>query len=270
MDVRVLKEREISVLRPHLGDELFSSLGRRRHACAALPDGGLFVMVRAPETGKPVHIFLGDALLLMVTDDQRSGHLVRELKSATPLEALHDFLEALTGDDAEKLERIEDTVTELEDELLTSKRPVKGIGSRIVALRRKLLSMKRHYEQFALVAGELADDLAGALPPEQFRRFQALRRHAEWLLAFVLHLRDYVTQVREAYQAQIDIEQNQIMKIFTVLTAVFLPLSLIVGWYGMNFEMPEYRWELGYAFVILLSAAVCVFCIWFFRRKRWF
>ncbi|OPZ67365.1 MAG: Magnesium transport protein CorA [Firmicutes bacterium ADurb.Bin467] len=130
--------------------------------------------------------------------------------------------------------------------------------------------MKRHYEQFALVAGELADDLAGALPPEQFRRFQALRRHAEWLLAFVLHLRDYVTQVREAYQAQIDIEQNQIMKIFTVLTAVFLPLSLIVGWYGMNFEMPEYRWELGYAFVILLSAAVCVFCIWFFRRKRWF
>ena len=40
----------------------------------------------------------------------------------------------------------------------------------------------------------------------------------------MLHLRDYVTQVREAYQAQIDIEQNKIMKIFTVLTAVFLPL----------------------------------------------
>ena len=54
--------------------------------------------------------------------------------------------------------------------------------------------------------------------------------------------------MREAYQAQLDYEQNQLMKAFTVLTAIFLPLSLIARWYGMNFSMPEYQWALGYPF----------------------
>ena len=67
-----------------------------------------------------------------------------------------------------------------------------------------------------------------------------------------------------------DIEQNEIMKIFTVLSAVFLPLTLIAGWYGMNFSMPEYGWALGYPMVIVLSIAVCTACILFFRRKKWF
>ena len=69
-------------------------------------------------------------------------------------------------------------------------------------------------------------------------------------IAGVLNLRDYVTQVREAYQAQIDINLNKVMKIFTVITSIFLPLTLIVGWYGMNLKMPEYSWVYGYPFVI--------------------
>jgi magnesium transporter len=76
--------------------------------------------------------------------------------------------------------------------------------------------------------------------------------------------------VREAYQAQVDIEQNQIMKTFTVITAVFFPLSLIAGWYGMNFQMPEFGWRLGYPYVIALSAAVCAVCVICFKLKKWF
>ena len=90
------------------------------------------------------------------------------------------------------------------------------------------------------------------------------------LEAAVAHLRECTTQIREAYQAQIDIEQNQIMKIFTVLTAVFMPLSLIVGWYGMNFQMPEYRWSFGYPLVILFSIVVCSVTAWIFKRKNWY
>ena len=55
-----------------------------------------------------------------------------------------------------------------------------------------------------------------------------------------------------------------------LLSAVFLPLTLIAGWYGMNFSMPEYGWALGYPMVIVLSIAVCTACILFFRRKKWF
>ena len=86
----------------------------------------------------------------------------------------------------------------------------------------------------------------------------------------VLHLLDYVTQVREAYQAEVDLNLNQTMKLFTVLAAVFLPLTLIVGWYGMNFDMPEYRWAWGYPVVIAVSVIVVVACILYFKRKKWF
>ncbi len=86
----------------------------------------------------------------------------------------------------------------------------------------------------------------------------------------MLHLLDYVTQVREAYQAEVDLNLNQTMKLFTVLAAVFLPLTLIVGWYGMNFDMPEYHWAWGYPVVIVVSILMVVACILYFKRKKWF
>ena len=76
--------------------------------------------------------------------------------------------------------------------------------------------------------------------------------------------------VREAYQSQIDIEQNNIMKVFTVVTSIFLPLSLIAAWYGMNFALPEYQWAYGYPFVVSLSVGLVVGLLIFFRKKKWF
>ena len=59
------------------------------------------------------------------------------------------------------------------------------------------------------------------------------------------------------------------MKVLTVVTTVFLPLSLIAGWYGMNFaNMPELHWSFGYPLVILFSALVVGVCIWIFRKKK--
>jgi magnesium transporter len=68
----------------------------------------------------------------------------------------------------------------------------------------------------------------------------------------------------------LDIRLNNIMKIFTVLSAVFLPLTLITGWYGMNFTaMPELTWRYGYLYVLILAAAVALICIGIFKRRHW-
>ena len=78
-------------------------------------------------------------------------------------------------------------------------------------------------------------------------------------------------QLVEAYQAQIDIEQNNLMKIFTVITAIFLPLTLMVGWYGMNFK---YMYELDsvyrYPVFIICSIIVCIVLIIYFKKRHWF
>ncbi|MBE6822571.1 MAG: hypothetical protein E7518_05645 [Ruminococcaceae bacterium] len=85
----------------------------------------------------------------------------------------------------------------------------------------------------------------------------------------VLNLRDYITQVREAYLSQVDIKLNEIMKLFTVVTGIFLPLTLLVGWYGMNFKnMPELDWPYGYGCAILLSAFFVALSVFYFRKRK--
>lgn len=101
--------------------------------------------------------------------------------------------------------------------------------------------------------------------------FNILHNRVDRCHAAVLNLQDHVTQMREAYQAQIDIEQNELMKIFTLITALFLPLTLMVGWYGMNFtHMPELGSSWGYPVFIIVSGTVSVALLLYFKKKRWF
>ena len=113
---------------------------------------------------------------------------------------------------------------------------------------------------------ENAEDLLG---PESAQRMGHFGRRVESLRAESQMLREYASQIASEYQAQIDIGQNRIMKVLTVVTTLCLPLSLIAGWYGMNFaHMPELQWAYGYPAVILVSAGILLGSIWYFRRKN--
>jgi len=83
-------------------------------------------------------------------------------------------------------------------------------------------------------------------------------------------LSDYTMQLRDQYKAQLDIKQNRIMTILTVVTTIFMPLTLIVGWYGMNFRyMPELEWRWGYPVIIVVSLLIAIGCLLFFKKKKW-
>lgn len=67
-----------------------------------------------------------------------------------------------------------------------------------------------------------------------------------------------------------NIEQNQVIKIFTVVTVVFMPPTLIASIYGMNFNfMPELQWKLGYPFAVALMILSSLGFLWYFKRKKW-
>ena len=84
-------------------------------------------------------------------------------------------------------------------------------------------------------------------------------------------LRSEVEHLQDAYSSYLDIRMNSTMKIFTVLTSIFFPLTIIVGWYGMNFQfMPEFTWRYGYLYVILLSAVVVALFAFLGKRRKWF
>lgn len=189
------------------------------------------------------------------------------LKNLSLGRILYLFLDKLTINDKPVLETIEQEIADLEERLITDKA---NISREIILLRRRLLALKRYYEQLLDIAEEIEQNENDFLDKKILRYFRMITSRIDRLYHDVLNLRDYVTQVREAYQAQIDIDLNSIMKFFTVITSIFLPLTLIVGWYGMNVKMPEYDWEYGYIFVIAISIAAAAFTIAYFKKKKWF
>ena len=102
---------------------------------------------------------------------------------------------------------------------------------------------------------------------KQLKYFGTLSNRADRLMGRTAHLLEYAQQVRDLYQAQVDAKQNSNMQFLTVLSTIFFPLTLITGWYGMNFEnMPELK--NGYPGVIALSLIVIVVCILIFKKKK--
>ena len=135
----------------------------------------------------------------------------------------------------------------------------------------RLLDLKRYYEQLSSIFDELSANDNGRLTKESVQRFEILSNRVERFRSVTLNLQEYVSQMREAYQSQIDIEQNELMKLFTVVTVIFQPLTLLVGWYGMNFSgMPELAWKYGYPVFIIVSAVIVLILILYFKKKKWF
>ena len=83
--------------------------------------------------------------------------------------------------------------------------------------------------------------------------------------------RDLLAGVRDYQQAKIANDQNDVMKRLTVIAALLLPPTFIVGVYGQNFvDIPELRWHYGYAFSWGVIVGSTLLQLWWFRRKRWF
>ncbi len=275
--IQILPIEENAPFQQLLGKELFERQHSSKQICIPLENGGFFLAfnfcdVRSPEKRDPrITVYCDGEKLILAGAHTRCGKVLSALPEQQPLfSTLAVFFIELTAGDVEELDRMENKINEMENRLMLSVRPEKEISNRIVSIRSNLLRMKRYYDQLSMVLERLIDNENAALTPSLINRFSILNRRVEHLSDTVTHLRECVTQVREAYQAQIDIEQNQVMKIFTVITAVFLPLTLIVGWYGMNFQIPEYQWHWGYFYVIVLSIAVMGVSLWMIVRKKWF
>jgi magnesium transporter len=83
-------------------------------------------------------------------------------------------------------------------------------------------------------------------------------------------LRNWITELIEIHRANVNENTNRVMKTLTIFSAIFLPLTFIVGVYGMNFEyMPELGWKWGYPAILSLMAVMAAGGIFFMRRKKW-
>ncbi len=181
---------------------------------------------------------------------------------------LYDFLEQIVDNDLSIMEHYEEELNRIEDLILSSQGQSDLV--RVNEIRSDIRELLVHYEQIIDMTQELEENENGFFSEENLRYIHLFmnlmaRRHDS-----AVSLRDHTMQVRDLYNAQLEVRQNRIMTLLTVVTTIFMPLTLVAGWYGMNFRyMPELEWRFGYPLVIAVSIGIIVFCLALFKKKKW-
>lgn len=238
-----------------------------------------FARVEAPGDGHSfahtgeVYIYIkADILLIVIENAPHAEKILHQLSVGGGFKGfdhiLINFFEKLIADDCSKTDALEQEISKLESSVLDLRG--NNYVKHITSLRKRILVLTRYYEQLLDVLDDLLQNENEFLSETALRYFGIFESKTERRYRSILNLRDYLTQVREAYQAEVDIGLNSIMKIFTVLTAIFLPLTLLVGWYGMNLKMPEFGWDYAYPTVIVLSIVIVLLSLAIFKKKKWF
>ncbi len=181
---------------------------------------------------------------------------------------IFNFLERFITEDNSLLAEIEADISAHEDKI-NERNLSKDFNYQITEIRKKLILLDNYYQQFVAIGEELEENALDIFEEENLHYFGIFSSRATRLSNNTRMLQEYSIHIRESYHAQLDNDMNQTMKVFTVVTTVFLPLTLIVGWYGMNFTtMPELTWRYGYLYVTLLSIIIAILCYLFFKKKK--
>ncbi len=214
-------------------------------------------------------------LIVIIRDEDHSidgvlqGAIQRFSPEVTTLEKLiYGFLDGMVAMDSKLLEQKEFVIEAMEEDIHDGEIEREFIGS-ILGFKKEVTILRNYYEQLLEISELLTENENQMFCNTELRYFQLFTAKVERLRNYCLELKENLVQVREAYSSTLDYSINSVMKMFTVVTTIFQPLTLITGWYGMNFiGMPELTWRYGYLMVIILSVVVVCFCLWWFRRKR--
>jgi len=180
---------------------------------------------------------------------------------------LFDFLEQIVSDDTSILEKYEKELDGMDERL---NQGVDFELERLNEIRCDLRDIRTHYDRLIDLVQELEENENNFFKSEDIRYFKLFSNRVSRLFDTVTSLREYTAQIRDTYHSKLDVKQNRIMTVLTVVTTIFMPLTLITGWYGMNFRyMPELDSPWGYPIVILVSLIIAVGCLIFFKKKKW-
>ena len=196
-------------------------------------------------------------------------HVLEHLRQKATLEkVIFGVMESLLSEGPAILEDTELKILNMEESIVNEKLD-KDLNKDIFKLRNKLTVLKTYFDQLVDLGETLQENENLLFVEDNLRYFKIFTDKANRLSINTQTLCDNLIHVREALDAALNYSMNVTMRIFTVISAIFLPLTLIVGWYGMNFtNMPELTWKYGYAFVIILSIAVFIGSLICFRHKK--
>jgi magnesium transporter len=166
------------------------------------------------------------------------------------------------------VERIGSRLEDLEDRLLEN--TAGNFLPELHNIKRELLFMRTNIWPLRPLMDELKAASSLLLGSEIRHYWDDVRDHVLNVVEMIETLRDMGAGNLEVYLSTIQYRQNDVMKVLTIIATIFLPLTFLVGVWGMNFQhMPEIPWKWGYAAAWAVMIGITVGMLWWFRRKRW-
>lgn len=265
--------------------------GRGQRPKLDVYDNGLFLTLSRPAVAgnEVIHteysLFLGRGFVLSVYegDDAPLTPLEARLDAARsrPHARGADYIAYATADFVVDhafpvLETLGDRLEEIEATLL--EQPHNGLLRELHALRRGLLLVRRNLWPAREAIARLTRDDSPYICAELRPFWQDVHDHLIQLLELTESYRELATGLLELYLSAQNRQLNEVMRLLTVISTIFIPLTFLVGVYGMNFTvnatsrfaMPELYWDYGYPVLWLVMIGVGGGMAWYFRRRGWF
>ncbi|MCO5787590.1 magnesium and cobalt transport protein CorA [Pseudomonas sp. G11-1] len=200
-----------------------------------------------------------------VRERLRAGRRIRFMRTDYLAYAL---LDAVVDHYFEMLEYIGEQVEALEDQLIDAPGP--DTLARIHHYKREMLLLRKSIWPLREVLSRLSRDESTLISEETRLYLRDVYDHAIHVMDSIDTIRELLVSMLDLYLSSISKRMNEIMKVLTIFATLFMPLTFIVGVYGMNFDvMPELRWRWGYPAVMALMLVIVVGLLVFFRRRRW-
>lgn len=218
-------------------------------------------------------IYITGQRIIILDDDGEARDAASKLATGTlrrnysPGRFIYDFLMLFIDDDFLFLEKIERDIAVIEEDVLEGR--AEKFSYRMLYLKKLISRFYHYYIQLKVAAEEFSANENGFFSENDIKAFNMFQNKMEQLADETQMLREYAMQVQDVYQSEIEIKQNDVMKILTIVTTIFLPLTLIAGWYGMNFEhMPEIKYQYSYPVTIAASIIIVAASLYYFKKKK--
>jgi magnesium transporter len=182
---------------------------------------------------------------------------------------LHALLDLIVDNYFLVLEKLAERIEDIEDELID--KPTTATVHAIYLQKREMLFLHKAVWPLREVVSGLQRRDSQLIQDAAVIYLRDLYDHTVQVLDTMETLRDMLSGMLDIYLSSVSNRLNEVMKVLTIIATIFMPLSFIVGLYGMNFKnMPEYDWRYGYPGVLLLMVLIVGGMLVYFRKKRWF
>lgn len=165
---------------------------------------------------------------------------------------------------------IDDALEDLEEELLDFSGRAKNVGVRIQSVRRQYLQIKKAVIPLKEQYAKLFRSENQLMHKNNRAFFNDVNDHLQYVLQTIDICRESLSSLVDLYISNNDLRRNEIMKRLTVVSTIFIPLTFLVGVWGMNFSfMPELNWQHGYLFAWVLMIGIGLSVFLYFKTEKW-